>query len=87
MPNFSELKRIPLREKWNHEASDFTPWLAENIQALGDALGMDLAVIDREALVGNFYLVLCQSLIEGYSFLSLIRASSVVNRQWTVVPC
>ena len=32
-------------------------------------------------------LVLCQSLIEGYSFLSLIRASSVVNRQWTVVPC
>ena len=56
MPNFSELKRIPLREKWNHEASDFTPWLAENIQALGDALGMDLAVIDREAPVGNFYL-------------------------------
>ena len=32
-------------------------------------------------------LVLCQSLLEGYSFLSLIRASSVVNRQWTVVPC
>ena len=59
MPNFSELKRIPLREKWNHEASDFTPWLAENIQALGDALGMDLAVIDREAPVGNFYLVDC----------------------------
>ena len=27
------------------------------------------------------------TLIEGYSFLSLIRASSVVNRQWTVVPC
>ena len=40
---------------------------------------------------GNIYknnsLVLCQSLLEGYSFLSLIRASSVVNRQWTVVPC
>ena len=33
------------------------------------------------------FLVLCQSLLEGYSFLSLIRASSVVNRQWTVVPC
>ena len=32
-------------------------------------------------------LLLCQSLLEGYSFLSLIRASSVVNRQWTVVPC
>ncbi len=42
-----------------------------------------IAVIACVSLV----LVLCQSLIEGYSFLSLIRASSVVNRQWTVVPC
>ena len=56
MLKFSELKRIPLREKWTHEASEFTPWLAENIQMLGDALGMDLAVIDIEAPVGNFYL-------------------------------
>ena len=32
-------------------------------------------------------LVLCQSLLEGYNFLSLMRASWVVNRQWTVVPC
>ncbi len=29
-------------------------------------------------------LVLCQSSIDGYSFLSLMRASSVVNRHWTV---
>ena len=33
------------------------------------------------------YLVLCQPLIEGYSFLSLIRASSVVNRQFTLARC
>ena len=32
-------------------------------------------------------LVLCQSSVEGYSFLSLILASSVVNRQWTVARC
>ena len=32
-------------------------------------------------------LVLCQSLLEGYNFLSLMRASWVVNRQWTVEPC
>ena len=25
--------------------------------------------------------------VEGYSFLSLILASSVVNRQWTVARC
>ena len=33
------------------------------------------------------FLVLCQPLIEGYSFLSLIRASSVVNRQFTLARC
>ena len=54
--NFSELKRVPLREMWKHEASDFTPWLESNIQTLGDALGMDLEVTDREASVGDFSL-------------------------------
>ena len=34
-----------------------------------------------------FPLVLCQASVEGYSFLSLILASSVVNRQWTVARC
>ena len=56
MLEFSELKRIPLREKWPHEASKFTPWLAENIQMLGDALGMDIEIVDREASVGDFSL-------------------------------
>ena len=37
-----------------HEANEFTPWLASNIGALGDALGLQLEFIDREASVGNF---------------------------------
>lgn len=34
-----------------------------------------------------FSLVLCQSLVEGYSFLSLMRASSVVNLHFTPARC
>ena len=56
MLKFSELKKIPLREKWRNEASEFTPWMAEHIQKLGDALEMELEVIDTEASVGDFSL-------------------------------
>lgn len=56
MPDFGVLKRLDLREVWLKEASEFTPWLAENISALGKALGMDLELLRREAPVGGFSL-------------------------------
>lgn len=44
-------KKIDLREMWRFEAQDFTPWLAENIDQLGEQIGMDLEVVGREVSV------------------------------------
>lgn len=56
MPDFGELKAVDIRGLWPNEARDFTPWLAENIERLGEALGMDLEIAAREADVGDFSL-------------------------------
>ena len=66
MEQFGILKRLGLREAWKNEASDFTPWLADNLGALGEALGMDLVLERQEADVGDFSLdLLAKDLISG----------------------
>lgn len=56
MPDFGALKPVDIRELWPNEARDFTPWLADNIDRLSEALGMDLEIVAREADVGDFSL-------------------------------
>ena len=53
----SKITKVDLRDCWQNEASDFTPWLAseENIALLADALGMnELEVKAQEEHVGPF---------------------------------
>ena len=56
MHDFGEIEKVSLHEIWQHEAHDFTPCLAENIERLGEELGFDLEIIEREASVGDFSL-------------------------------
>jgi len=50
------LTKVHAREKWTHEALEFTPWLAneENIIELGKALGIELEVENTEVSVGPY---------------------------------
>jgi hypothetical protein len=52
----SKLKKLDLRQVWKHEALDFTNWLAEkdNLEALSEAVGVDIKLIETEASVGKF---------------------------------
>lgn len=52
----SKLKKVDLREEWQHEASDFTNWLSqdENLQLLSEEIGIDISLIQTEANVGKF---------------------------------
>lgn len=54
MPELGQLTRIDPREVWKNEATDFTPWLAENIACLSEVLGIDFELMEREAAVGDF---------------------------------
>ena len=52
-----KMKRIhDLRTVWPHEANDFTKWLAEdaNLEELGNAVGIDIDLEERESSVGSF---------------------------------
>jgi len=51
-----KIHKVDPRSIWKHEAHDFTPWLAENIIELGEAIGIELEVSEQEADVGGFSL-------------------------------
>ena len=55
MTNLGTLKEITdLRSIWPHEALNFTPWVAENVDLLADAVGLDITVDETESSFGDF---------------------------------
>ena len=51
-----KLEVVDVRKVWEHEAFDFTPWLFENLNLLGETLGLELIGVQCEAQVGKFSL-------------------------------
>lgn len=49
-----EIKKVQLRKIWKNEAYDFTPWLSENLERLGEALGLELEFEAKEVSVGPY---------------------------------
>ncbi len=56
MDSLGKLEQGNLREIWKNEALDFTKWLAqkENLEILGDEVGIEITLLQTEANVGNF---------------------------------
>jgi hypothetical protein len=54
MTELGTLVRQDPRQVWPDEASHFTPWLADHLDRLGEALGMELELIQRESGAGDF---------------------------------
>ena len=49
-----KLEEVPLREVWKHEEHGFSRWLAENLDALSNVLGINLVEAQREVRAGSF---------------------------------
>lgn len=51
---FGRLEDLVPRDAWGHEAHAFTPWLAENLHSLTDAVGMELELTGQEVPVERY---------------------------------
>ena len=68
MAKLERLIKVPLRKFWEGEASDFTPWLADekNISWLGETIGLELEVEAVEKNVGPFRAdIVCKDIATG----------------------
>ena len=68
LKELSRLEAVDIREVWPDEAQDFTPWLAEeeNLDILGETLGIELEFEAQEKDVGDFRAdILCRDTLNN----------------------
>jgi hypothetical protein len=49
-----KMEKVPLREVWKNEAKDFSSWLFDNLEVLGDEIDLRLSPVEKERDVGSF---------------------------------
>ena len=56
MKTLGKFQKVELRDYWEDEAKEFTPWLSkdENIEILSEAIGIDIEIEGKEVSVGNY---------------------------------
>jgi len=69
-PKLGKLVTLSAKSVWMYEAQTFTPWLAENLDLLGDALGLgELELKSTEVPAGEFRLDILAEDESGYPVL------------------
>ncbi len=53
-PVLGKLESVDVRNAWSHEAHQFTPWLARNLDHLSDVLDVELELENTELYVGAY---------------------------------
>lgn len=54
MKEITKITRLKARDIWQYEDRDLTPWLCENIDVIGDIIGIQLTNAFREQSTGSF---------------------------------
>ena len=54
MAEFGRLEPVDLRAAWKREALNFTLWLAENLDRLSQAVGIEMNLEDTEVQIDRF---------------------------------
>ena len=73
------LEQLDVHTMFKHEALDFTPWLAENLHMLGDAIGLKLEFVQREAPVGPYFLDIKAKAADGGAIVAIENQLEVTD--------